>query len=129
MASDAKPRAVNSRGANFFQNYGEWDMFSFFSSFLFLRSWFMSRFSFIGLKMLEIWPRFSGWDLLLGSIGAFYAIVVPYTKVEESFNVQVWLIHCLRFTSQIVNSHNSMSVNFCFSFNFGILRVGFPSNL
>ncbi|XP_078177957.1 homolog of asparagine-linked glycosylation 12 isoform X3 [Carex rostrata] len=29
-----------------------------------------------------------GWDLLLGSIGAFYVIVVPYTKVEESFNVQ-----------------------------------------
>uniref|UniRef100_A0A0E0PC90 Mannosyltransferase n=1 Tax=Oryza rufipogon TaxID=4529 RepID=A0A0E0PC90_ORYRU len=29
-----------------------------------------------------------GWDLLLGSIAAFYAVMVPYTKVEESFNVQ-----------------------------------------
>jgi hypothetical protein len=30
-----------------------------------------------------------GWDLLLGSIAAFYAVLAPYTKVEESFNVQV----------------------------------------
>ncbi|XP_078437862.1 homolog of asparagine-linked glycosylation 12 isoform X2 [Wolffia australiana] len=29
-----------------------------------------------------------GWDLLLGSIAAFYVFTVPYTKVEESFNVQ-----------------------------------------
>ncbi|KAL5724028.1 dolichyl-P-Man:Man7GlcNAc2-PP-dolichol alpha-1,6-mannosyltransferase [Ranunculus cassubicifolius] len=29
-----------------------------------------------------------GWDLLLGSIAAFYVIMAPYTKVEESFNVQ-----------------------------------------
>ncbi|VAH50161.1 unnamed protein product [Triticum turgidum subsp. durum] len=29
-----------------------------------------------------------GWDLMLGSIAAFYAVMVPYTKVEESFNVQ-----------------------------------------
>ncbi|KMZ67791.1 Dol-P-Man:Man(7)GlcNAc(2)-PP-Dol alpha-1,6-mannosyltransferase, family GT22 [Zostera marina] len=29
-----------------------------------------------------------GWDLLLGSITTFYVIAVPYTKVEESFNVQ-----------------------------------------
>ncbi|XP_018676200.2 dol-P-Man:Man(7)GlcNAc(2)-PP-Dol alpha-1,6-mannosyltransferase isoform X1 [Musa acuminata AAA Group] len=29
-----------------------------------------------------------GWDLLIGSIAAFYVIMVPYTKVEESFNVQ-----------------------------------------
>lgn len=29
-----------------------------------------------------------GWDLLLGSIAAFYVIMIPYTKVEESFNVQ-----------------------------------------
>jgi hypothetical protein len=26
---------------------------------------------------------------MLGSIAAFYAVMVPYTKVEESFNVQV----------------------------------------
>ncbi|KAH7659253.1 Dolichyl-P-Man:Man(7)GlcNAc(2)-PP-dolichol alpha-1,6-mannosyltransferase protein [Dioscorea alata] len=29
-----------------------------------------------------------GWDVLLGSIAAFYVFMVPYTKVEESFNVQ-----------------------------------------
>nr|TKW05755.1 hypothetical protein SEVIR_7G197200v2 [Setaria viridis] len=29
-----------------------------------------------------------GWDLMLGSIAAFYAVMAPYTKVEESFNVQ-----------------------------------------
>ncbi|XP_077235174.1 homolog of asparagine-linked glycosylation 12 isoform X2 [Tasmannia lanceolata] len=29
-----------------------------------------------------------GWDLLLGSITTFYVFMVPYTKVEESFNVQ-----------------------------------------
>ncbi|KAL5215659.1 hypothetical protein ABZP36_007060 [Zizania latifolia] len=30
----------------------------------------------------------AGWDLMLGSIASFYAVVVPYTKVEESFYVQ-----------------------------------------
>ncbi|KAF9625438.1 hypothetical protein IFM89_022835 [Coptis chinensis] len=29
-----------------------------------------------------------GWDLLLGFIATFYVFLVPYTKVEESFNVQ-----------------------------------------
>ncbi|XP_058221740.1 dol-P-Man:Man(7)GlcNAc(2)-PP-Dol alpha-1,6-mannosyltransferase isoform X1 [Rhododendron vialii] len=29
-----------------------------------------------------------GYDLLLGSVAAFYVFMVPYTKVEESFNVQ-----------------------------------------
>ncbi|TKY68884.1 Dol-P-Man:Man(7)GlcNAc(2)-PP-Dol alpha-1,6-mannosyltransferase [Spatholobus suberectus] len=29
-----------------------------------------------------------GYDFLLGSIAAFYVLAVPYTKVEESFNVQ-----------------------------------------
>ncbi|KAK6918670.1 GPI mannosyltransferase [Dillenia turbinata] len=29
-----------------------------------------------------------GFDLLLGSIAAFYVFMVPYTKVEESFNIQ-----------------------------------------
>ncbi|KAG6786608.1 hypothetical protein POTOM_008214 [Populus tomentosa] len=30
----------------------------------------------------------AGYDLLLGSIAAFYVFAVPYTKVEESFNIQ-----------------------------------------
>ncbi|CAL5069179.1 unnamed protein product [Urochloa decumbens] len=34
------------------------------------------------------WLEGWGWDLLLGSIAAFYAVIAPYTKVEESFNVQ-----------------------------------------
>ncbi|KAL6652295.1 hypothetical protein ACP70R_011220 [Stipagrostis hirtigluma subsp. patula] len=34
------------------------------------------------------WLAGWGWDLLLGSIAAFYAAMAPYTKVEESFNVQ-----------------------------------------
>ena len=32
-----------------------------------------------------------GYDFLLCTIAAFYVITVPYTKVEESFNVQVCL--------------------------------------
>ena len=35
------------------------------------------------------WLSRWGWDLMLGSIAAFYAVMAPYTKVEESFNVQV----------------------------------------
>ncbi|XP_066348683.1 dol-P-Man:Man(7)GlcNAc(2)-PP-Dol alpha-1,6-mannosyltransferase-like isoform X3 [Miscanthus floridulus] len=34
------------------------------------------------------WLSRWGWDLMLGSIAAFYAVMAPYTKVEESFNVQ-----------------------------------------
>ncbi|WRX08088.1 GPI mannosyltransferase - like 1 [Theobroma cacao] len=33
-------------------------------------------------------PILTGYDLLLGSIAAFYVLMVPYTKVEESFNIQ-----------------------------------------
>lgn len=33
-----------------------------------------------------------GYDLLLGSIAAFYVFMAPYTKVEESFNIQVLLL-------------------------------------
>ncbi|XP_063940959.1 dol-P-Man:Man(7)GlcNAc(2)-PP-Dol alpha-1,6-mannosyltransferase isoform X2 [Daucus carota subsp. sativus] len=29
-----------------------------------------------------------GYDMILGSIAAFYVVMIPYTKVEESFNVQ-----------------------------------------
>lgn len=32
--------------------------------------------------------RSFGYDLLLGSIAALYVFAVPYTKVEESFNIQ-----------------------------------------
>uniref|UniRef100_A0A3Q7EJN4 Uncharacterized protein n=1 Tax=Solanum lycopersicum TaxID=4081 RepID=A0A3Q7EJN4_SOLLC len=45
-------------------------------------------------KFLELYElsflkrSFIGYDLLLGSIAAFYVLMVPYTKVEESFNVQ-----------------------------------------
>ncbi|XP_010246100.1 PREDICTED: dol-P-Man:Man(7)GlcNAc(2)-PP-Dol alpha-1,6-mannosyltransferase isoform X2 [Nelumbo nucifera] len=39
------------------------------------------------IKSSKIFQRY-GWDLLLGSIAAFYVFMVPYTKVEESFNVQ-----------------------------------------
>ncbi|KHG19597.1 Man(7)GlcNAc(2)-PP-Dol alpha-1,6-mannosyltransferase -like protein [Gossypium arboreum] len=35
-------------------------------------------------KFLQLY----GYDLLLGSIAAFYVFMVPYTKVEESFNIQ-----------------------------------------
>ncbi|OMO69623.1 hypothetical protein CCACVL1_19368 [Corchorus capsularis] len=35
-------------------------------------------------KFLQLY----GYDLLLGSIAAFYVLMVPYTKVEESFNMQ-----------------------------------------
>ncbi|THG12594.1 hypothetical protein TEA_011162 [Camellia sinensis var. sinensis] len=43
-------------------------------------------------KFLELYGKlvqtYIGYDLLLGSIAAFYVFMVPYTKVEESFNVQ-----------------------------------------
>ena len=45
-----------------------------------------------------------GYDVLLGSIAAFYVIMIPYTKVEESFNVQVLL-------------SSSSSLEFSISFN------------
>ncbi|KAL6569275.1 dolichyl-P-Man:Man(7)GlcNAc(2)-PP-dolichol alpha-1,6-mannosyltransferase [Orobanche minor] len=32
--------------------------------------------------------QFYGYDMLLGSIATFYVFMAPYTKVEESFNVQ-----------------------------------------
>ncbi|KAM4072312.1 hypothetical protein ACJW30_11G123700 [Castanea mollissima] len=38
-------------------------------------------------KSSKLMERY-GYDVLLGSIAAFYVIMVPYTKVEESFNVQ-----------------------------------------
>ncbi|CAL1405886.1 unnamed protein product [Linum trigynum] len=38
-------------------------------------------------KRSELLQRY-GYDLLLGSIAAFYVLMAPYTKVEESFNIQ-----------------------------------------
>ncbi|XP_024008571.1 dol-P-Man:Man(7)GlcNAc(2)-PP-Dol alpha-1,6-mannosyltransferase isoform X2 [Eutrema salsugineum] len=43
-----------------------------------------------------------GYDLILGSIAAIYVVMAPYTKVEESFNVQSMhdiLYHRLNFNS------------------------------
>ncbi|KAG5538761.1 hypothetical protein RHGRI_019344 [Rhododendron griersonianum] len=40
------------------------------------------------LCLIEELESVIGYDLLLGSIAAFYVFMVPYTKVEESFNVQ-----------------------------------------
>ena len=40
-----------------------------------------------------------GYDLLLGSIAVFYVVMAPYTKVEESFNIQVHLLILLQLIS------------------------------
>ncbi|KAJ3686769.1 hypothetical protein LUZ61_015933 [Rhynchospora tenuis] len=47
-----------------------------------------------------------GWDLLLGSIAAFYAITVPYTKVEESFNVQA--MHDILYHRHNINKYDHL---------------------
>ncbi|KAK8492832.1 hypothetical protein V6N12_009714 [Hibiscus sabdariffa] len=41
-----------------------------------------------GATMASKFLQIYGYDLLLGSIAAFYVFMVPYTKVEESFNIQ-----------------------------------------
>ncbi|KAG5538758.1 hypothetical protein RHGRI_019344 [Rhododendron griersonianum] len=46
------------------------------------------------LCLIEELESVIGYDLLLGSIAAFYVFMVPYTKVEESFNVQASLGGC-----------------------------------
>ncbi|KQJ83885.1 dol-P-Man:Man(7)GlcNAc(2)-PP-Dol alpha-1,6-mannosyltransferase isoform X2 [Brachypodium distachyon] len=47
-----------------------------------------------------------GWDLLLGSIAAFYAVMVPYTKVEESFNVQA--IHDILYHNHHIDKYDHL---------------------
>ncbi|KAI0500278.1 hypothetical protein KFK09_018488 [Dendrobium nobile] len=47
-----------------------------------------------------------GWDLLLGAIAAFYLIMVPYTKVEESFNVQA--MHDLLYHRQHIDRYDHL---------------------
>ncbi|KAL5862595.1 hypothetical protein ACOSQ3_000109 [Xanthoceras sorbifolium] len=44
-----------------------------------------------------------GYDLVLGSVAAIYVFTVPYTKVEESFNVQTHSFHRY-FTSALPGS-------------------------
>ncbi|KAG0460383.1 hypothetical protein HPP92_020275 [Vanilla planifolia] len=47
-----------------------------------------------------------GWDLILASIAVFYAIMVPYTKVEESFNVQA--MHDILYHRQHINRYDHL---------------------
>ncbi|XP_038874511.1 dol-P-Man:Man(7)GlcNAc(2)-PP-Dol alpha-1,6-mannosyltransferase isoform X1 [Benincasa hispida] len=46
------------------------------------------------------------YDLLLGSIVAFYAFMVPYTKVEESFNVQA--MHDILYHRQHIDNYDHL---------------------
>ncbi|CAN0900190.1 Dol-P-Man:Man(7)GlcNAc(2)-PP-Dol alpha-1,6-mannosyltransferase [Linum grandiflorum] len=47
-----------------------------------------------------------GHDLVLGSIAAFYALMAPYTKVEESFNVQA--MHDILFHRHHLDSYDHL---------------------
>ncbi|KAL9684938.1 hypothetical protein QQ045_022380 [Rhodiola kirilowii] len=47
-----------------------------------------------------------GYDLILGSIAAFYVLMVPYTKVEESFNVQA--MHDILYHRQHLDKYDHL---------------------
>ncbi|KAI4354672.1 hypothetical protein L6164_003519 [Bauhinia variegata] len=47
-----------------------------------------------------------GYDLLLASIAAFYVFMVPYTKVEESFNIQA--MHDILYHGYHIDSYDHM---------------------
>ncbi|PKA58896.1 Dol-P-Man:Man(7)GlcNAc(2)-PP-Dol alpha-1,6-mannosyltransferase [Apostasia shenzhenica] len=57
-------------------------------------------------KNLSKFLRDFGWDLILGSIATFYAVMVPYTKVEESFNVQA--MHDILYHRQHINKYDHL---------------------
>lgn len=63
---------------------------SFELPFCFCLSVLLSEMTMIPRSPTFLWRY--GYDILLGSIAAFYVIMVPYTKVEESFNIQVLFI-------------------------------------
>ncbi|PWZ41542.1 Dol-P-Man:Man(7)GlcNAc(2)-PP-Dol alpha-1,6-mannosyltransferase [Zea mays] len=52
------------------------------------------------------WLSGWGWDLMLGSIAAFYAVMAPYTKVEESFNVQA--IHDILYHTYHIEKYDHL---------------------
>ncbi|KAK4793421.1 hypothetical protein SAY86_023856 [Trapa natans] len=53
-------------------------------------------------KVLKLY----GYDLLLGSIAAFYVFMAPYTKVEESFNVQA--MHDILYHRQHLDKYDHL---------------------
>ncbi|KAJ0961823.1 hypothetical protein J5N97_029651 [Dioscorea zingiberensis] len=80
MAPRRKPQESKGRLSKFVQEFGE-----------FLSLFHISPVDFSIFHGFEICGTLTaGWDVLLGSIAAFYVFMVPYTKVEESFNVQVF---------------------------------------
>ncbi|XP_010933579.1 dol-P-Man:Man(7)GlcNAc(2)-PP-Dol alpha-1,6-mannosyltransferase isoform X4 [Elaeis guineensis] len=47
-----------------------------------------------------------GWDVILGTIASFYVIMIPYTKVEESFNVQA--MHDMLYHHHHINNYDHL---------------------